>query len=772
MFRGRAHRLHFVGIGGTGMSGIAEVLANLGYDVRGSDAHLSPVTTRLEALGIRIYGAHASDNVGDADVVVVSTAIKRDNPEVLEARRNGIPVIRRAEMLAELMRMKYGIAVAGTHGKTTTTSLVATILDRGGIDPTVVIGGRLKSLRTGARLGEGEYLVAEADESDGSFLRLVPTIAVITNIDAEHLDHWSGGLPQIVDAFVDFANKVPFYGAAVVCLDHPTVQSMLPRIEKRVLTYGTSLEADYAAESVRVETLGTSFEVRRRGEALGRVRLGGVIGRHNVLNALAAIAVGEEVGVPFGVCVEALAQFEGIGRRFERKGEVGSVLVVDDYGHHPAEIVATLAAAREAHARRLVVAFQPHRHTRTQLLWDDFATAFDAAHTLVVADIYGAGETPIEGVSARTLAQAITAHGHRDATYVGSVEQAATRLRDIVRPGDLVVTLGAGDIWQAGEELLAYLATTSERPWLPDLARIAGLRVQPAAPLASRTSLRIGGPAEVLCTVERLDALVALWNVVERHALALTIVGGGTNLLVSDDGIDGVVLELGGDFDRIEEHTGTDPSLWYVGAACATGKLVRRALQRGLAGVEVLAGVPGTVGGALIMNAGGHSGAIAGAVHRVHVLVEGRDRWLSVDEAGFGYRTSSFPRRALLLGAELRLRVAADIEAVRREVREAQARRRQTQPLTLPNAGSIFKNPPGEFAGRLIEQAGCKGWREGDAVGSMLHANFIVNEGAARARDVWQLMGRVRGAVEERFGVTLELEIRALGTFAGEEGRR
>lgn len=464
MFRERAHRLHFVGIGGTGMSGIAEVLANLGYDVRGSDAHLSVVTARLESLGVSVHLGHAAEHVADADVVVVSTAIKRDNPEVVEARRRGIPVIRRAEMLAELMRMKYGIAVAGTHGKTTTTSLVAAILDRGGIDPTVVIGGRLKSLRTGARLGEGEYLVAEADESDGSFLRLVPTIAVITNIDAEHLDHWSGGLPQIVDAFVDFANKVPFYGAAIVCLDHPVVQGMLPRLEKRFVTYGMSPQADYVAEQVRIEPQGTSFDVHRRGTALGRVRLGGVIGRHNVLNALAAIAVGEEVGVPFDVCAQALERFEGIGRRFERKGESGGVLVVDDYGHHPAEIRATLEAAREAFDRRLVVAFQPHRHTRTQLLWEDFVTAFNAAHTLVLTDIYGAGEAPIEGVTAQKLAEAIVAHGHQDVTWAGGVEDVATRLREIVRPGDLVVTLGAGSIWQAGEELLVYL---SERDGVP-----------------------------------------------------------------------------------------------------------------------------------------------------------------------------------------------------------------------------------------------------------------------------------------------------------------
>ncbi|HET6343896.1 MAG TPA: UDP-N-acetylmuramate--L-alanine ligase, partial [Myxococcota bacterium] len=317
------------------MSGIAEVLVTLGYDVRGSDLSTSSTTQRLQSMGVKIIKGHGGDNIVDADVVVISSAVNKENPEVAEALRRGIPVIRRAEMLAELMRLKYGIAVAGTHGKTTTTSLVATLLDRGGFDPTMVIGGRLKSISTNARLGAGEYLVAEADESDGSFLRLMPTIAVVTNIDAEHLDHWKGGLPEIVDAFANFVNKVPFYGVAVLCLDHPTVQAMLPRVEKRVLTYGFSPQADYVAENLETLPGAMGFTVRKGGKELGRVVLK-LIGRHNVLNALASIAVAEEVGVPFGAIAEALADFAGIGRRFEVKGTVGDIMVVDDYGHHPA----------------------------------------------------------------------------------------------------------------------------------------------------------------------------------------------------------------------------------------------------------------------------------------------------------------------------------------------------------------------------------------------------------------------------------------------------
>lgn len=456
MFRGRAQRLHFVGIGGIGMSGIAEVLLNLGYDVRGSDLSLSPVTERLASMGAQVFAEHRADHVEDADVVVISSAVRPTNAEVVAARAMGIPVIRRAEMLAELMRLKYGIAVAGTHGKTTTTSLVATILHHGGIDPTVVIGGRLKSIRSNARLGEGEYLVAEADESDGSFLKLIPTIAVVTNVDAEHLDHWQGGLPQIVDGFVDFVNKVPFYGTAVLCLDHPTVQSMLPRIEKRFVTYGFSAQADYCAENVAVKNGQSSFGVVVRGERKGPISLP-MIGRHNVLNALAAIAVADEVGLKIESCREALCSFSGISRRFEVKGTESDVLVVDDYGHHPAEIRATLEAAREAYDRRLVVAFQPHRYSRTHDLLDDFATAFNACHVVAVSDVYPAGEEPIEGIDAKRVVRAIRAHGHQDAHAVGPVMAVSDALLKLVRPGDLVLTLGAGNIGQVGEALLASL---------------------------------------------------------------------------------------------------------------------------------------------------------------------------------------------------------------------------------------------------------------------------------------------------------------------------
>lgn len=458
MFRGRARRLHFVGIGGVGMCGIAEVLLTLGYDVRGSDRAESPATAQLASRGATIFVGHKRSHVKDADVVVISTAIASDNPEILAAREAGIPVVRRAEMLAELMRLKYGIAVAGTHGKTTTTSLIAALLEAGQMDPTIVIGGRLKAIGANARLGAGEYLVAEADESDGSFLRLMPTIAVITNIGRDHLDHWTGGLSQITQGFADFVQKVPFYGAAILCVDHANLQSMLPSLDKRVVTYGFNPQADYVASQVEAGPLSTRFTLTRRGELLGPMEVG-LVGRHNVQNALASLAVADEVGVSFADSRRALAQFSGIGRRFEHKGTIRDILVVDDYGHHPTEIRATLEAARAAYPdRRLVVLFEPHRYSRTRDLLDDFASAFNACHTLRLLDIYPAGEAPLENIDSQRLAEVVRAHGHRDTLCVGTVDNALGPILALVRPGDLVLTLGAGAIFRLGEALIARLS--------------------------------------------------------------------------------------------------------------------------------------------------------------------------------------------------------------------------------------------------------------------------------------------------------------------------
>jgi UDP-N-acetylmuramate--alanine ligase len=456
-------QIHFVGIGGAGMSGIAEVLLNMGYRITGSDLRRGEAVERLERLGAKVYAGHDPTHVEGAHVVVYSSAVANDNPEVQTARARLIPVIPRAEMLAELMRLKYGIAVAGTHGKTTTTSMVAAVLNEGGLDPTVVVGGRILGLGTNARLGQGEFLVAEADESDGSFLKLTPTIAVVTTVDGEHLDYY-GSVDAVRETFLAFVNKVPFYGAAVLCLDEPNVQLLIPRVGKRLVTYGLETGADLTAHRVALERATSRFEVVYRGRVLGECALR-VPGRHNVLNALAAIAVGLDLEIPFGVIQAALAGFAGVQRRFQIKGEVGGVLVVDDYGHHPAEIRATLAAAKAGFDRRVITVFQPHRYTRTLHLRQEFFTAFYQADVLAVMDIYPAGEVPIEGVHARDLAEGIAAHGHREVVYLDNDRQ---RILDFVcdtaRPGDLVLTLGAGDVGALSDQIFTRLGAREDPP--------------------------------------------------------------------------------------------------------------------------------------------------------------------------------------------------------------------------------------------------------------------------------------------------------------------
>ena len=438
------------------MSGIAEVLLNMGYVVSGSDLTESETTRRLARLGAAILVGHDPTNVAEGiDVVVISSAVKMSNPEVARARELRIPVIARAEMLAELMRMKVGIAVAGTHGKTTTTSFIAEVLAHAGLDPTVVIGGKLRALGTNARLGQGKLLVAEADESDGSFLMLSPTVAVVTNIDPEHLDHF-GTIEHVEEAFLSFVHRVPFYGRAILCLDHPRVRALLPHVRKPYVTYGTSADADWVASNVSVDGLMTRFDVRNGDTNYGPVALQ-MPGRHYALNALAAAIAACEVGVSFATVREALAQFGGIHRRFEVLGEASNILVVDDYGHHPEEVRATLRAAREGFDRRLVVAFQPHRFTRTRDLFNDFLSAFDDAEKLFLTEVYPAGEERIEGVSGEALYQALKRRGHLDVEYRATREALSAALLDALRPGDLCVVLGAGDITKTGEEVMQKL---------------------------------------------------------------------------------------------------------------------------------------------------------------------------------------------------------------------------------------------------------------------------------------------------------------------------
>jgi len=452
----KPQRLHFTGIGGIGMSGIAEILLNLGYTISGSDVKLTPVTSRLQELGATVHEGHSAAHVEGAKALVVTSAVNESNPELIEARHLGIPVIPRGELLAELMRLKFGIAIAGSHGKTSTTSMTATMLAYAGLDPTVVVGGRVSTLGgSNARMGHSDFLVVESDESDGSFLKLAPIVAVVTNIDREHLDHYHS-IEEIRRSFTEFVNKVPFYGCAIVCLDDENVQQILPGVRRRTVTYGVSAQADLHISAVMLGHMSSSFHLRYKGEDLGEFALK-VPGMHNVLNATAAAAVARELEVPVERIREGLAEYQGVDRRFQNRGEAAGVTVIDDYGHHPTEVRATLAAARLCQFRRVHVIFQPHRYTRTQHLMDDFARSFHQADTVSLLDIYAASEAPIEGVSSEALAARLRGFGHREAQLAGTIDNAVDMVAAVAQPGDAVLTLGAGNVWQAGDKLLAKL---------------------------------------------------------------------------------------------------------------------------------------------------------------------------------------------------------------------------------------------------------------------------------------------------------------------------
>jgi UDP-N-acetylmuramate--alanine ligase len=455
VFLGSTRRIHFVGIGGIGMSGIAEVLLNLGFEVSGSDLRQSDITQKLTKMGAVIYSGHEASQVQDVDVVVYSSAVNATNPELVEAKTNAIPTIPRTEMLAELMRLKFAVTVAGSHGKTTTTSLISSVLARGGLDPTVVVGGKLKALGGNARLGDSRYIVAEADESDGKFVQLPSSIAVITNIDLEHLDYYPD-LEAIKDSFVEYASRVPFYGSVILCADDPNVQSIMPRIRKRKVTYSLDSDADLQGSIRKRSQSGWVFEARYQDKRLGEIRVG-IPGEHYVRNALAAVAVGLELDMDFEVIKKGVEEFEGVGRRFEIKGKVSGITVVDDYAHHPTEITATIRAARESFSKRLIVFFQPHRYSRTQALAEQFGGCFEGADAVFMTDIYAAGEDPIPGVSSDLISEKVRESGHievfRAASFETLVDEAIRRLRD----GDVVLTLGAGDVYRAGELLLGRL---------------------------------------------------------------------------------------------------------------------------------------------------------------------------------------------------------------------------------------------------------------------------------------------------------------------------
>jgi len=748
----KIRHIHFVGIGGSGMSGIAEVLLKLGYEISGSDLHKNREAQRLQELGAKVFEGHAPENIDGAHVVVTSTAVSPKNPEVVAAQKAGVPVIPRIEMLAEIARLKYTIAIAGTHGKTTTTSLVGQVLKNCGLDPTVVVGGRLRAVGTGGVLGKGDFLVAEADESDGSFLKLSPTIGVVTNIDDDHLNYYLT-MKNLENAFAEFSNRIPFYGVTILCGDDPGVRRILPRISRRYLTYGFGKNWDYRAENLELKNGGSEFDVIFKGNRLGRVALN-FPGRHNVLNSLAALAVGLELDLPFNQIVSGLAQFSGVGRRLEMKGEAKGVTVLDDYGHHPTEMAATIQAVRERWPReRLIVIFQPHRFTRTQQLYLKFARVLSLAEKVYLMPIYPAGEKPLKGVSSILIAKNIKKKNWE----MWDENSSLSNLIEELKPGDILLTLGAGDVWKIGEEFLRTTSSLAHR--IAEAVPSLKGRILIEEPLSRHCTWAIGGPAEAYVEVQNLDELKGVLKYCRDQNIPKLIVGWGSNVLFPDEGLRGCVVRLKGEFESVEFSD--TKNYVKVGAGVHVPKLVRKCAARGLAGVEPLIGVPGTVGGAVIMNAGTPRGVLGDVLVAVEILNEdGSVSTIERNQMKLGYRTSGLEGK-LVVSATLGLNPAPPME-IEQRIKKELARREKTQPLGTKNAGSVFRNPENNFAGKLIEEAGLKGKEFGRVMISGKHANFIENLGGASAKEVVELMALAQKMVKEKFNVDLIPEVKVL----------
>ncbi len=743
----KIRHIHFVGIGGAGMSGIAEVLLKLGYRVTGSDLVKSGVAARLEELGAAVFEGHQGKNIAGADVIVISTAVSKSNPEVKAAQKQGIPVIPRIEMLAEIARLKYTIAISGTHGKTTTTSLVAQILKACDLDPTVVVGGRLKAVGTGGILGRGDYLVAEADESDGSFLKLSPAITVVTNIDNDHLDYYKTEA-RLREAFIEFANRIPFYGISFLCAEDVGVKRILPFLTRRHATYGFKSSHDFQATDLVLSEFGSKFDVVSKGQRLGAVRLP-LAGEHNVLNALSAVAIGLHLGLSFDKISAALSKFEGVGRRIEYKGAPNNVVVVDDYGHHPTEIKATLSAIRNKwKGKRLVVLFQPHRFSRTQLLYKDFGQVLSAADTLYLMPVYPAGEKPIRGDTSKLIAQAVK----KKDVALWDGEASFKKLQNDLKPGDVFLTLGAGDVWKIGERLIKL--STSLAPKLAHAFPSLSSRIKAEEPLSRHCTWGIGGPAEVYVEVLSLEEFRQIQKFCREGETPIFILGWGSNVLLPDEGLRGVVVRLRGEFESIQFHNGRV----RVGAGVHLPRLAKMCAEKGWAGTEGLAGVPGTVGGALMTNAGTPRGVIGDVVASVDILnSDGSVATLAKEQIALGYRSSNLVGR-WIVSAELELKSSSNGDVMKRLKEELEMRER-TQPLGTKNVGSVFRTPPHDFAARLIEAAGLKGKQVGRIRFSPKHANFMENVGGATAREALNLIRLAQAEVKEKFNVDLEPEV-------------
>lgn len=780
---GIPERVHLVGVGGIHMSGIARILAARGHRVSGSDLRLSPLTDQIAALGVTVLEGHRAKHVGDAQLVVTTSAAKEDNPELVEARRRGIPIVKRADFIRRLMEGKTAVCVAGAHGKTTTTGLIASMLVRAGRSPTYLVGGEVRDLGTNAASGDGDEIVVEADEFDRAFLAYEPDVAVVTNVEPDHLDIY-GTFERLAEAFGRFMQQVKPGGRLIACADSPKLRELLASTPLRaeVETYALNEDADWKAEKVEARTTGGyAFDVTRGGESLGRFEIA-LAERHNVSNALAAIAAGHALGIDSNVVREALAAYRGAKRRFELVDEVAGVTVIDDYAHHPTEVSSVLASAREWFAgRRLVAVFQPHTYSRTQYLLEGFKTCFRDLDELLVLATYAAREPESAGLDARALAEAIESPRPR---YVATFEEAAEAAVALLGPGDVFFTIGAGDVDAVGPMVAALLRNrhretkneaanqrrSKTRRFQGSAEIVAALKgiapVRRDEPLARHTTFGIGGPADVFVTANDVEQLARIVQVCREHDAPIFILGSGSNILVGDGGIRGVVIDNRARAIQGPEPDGRGGFVCRAESGVSFAALARGLARQGYAGLEWASGIPGTLGGAVVYNAGAYGGCLADVLRSIIVVNgTGATKQVPAEDLDLVYRGSAFTRGRygdrVVLAAEFTL-WPGDPDELMRRVQELDARRLAAQPRGR-NAGSIFKNPPERPAWKLIDQVGLRGHRIGDAQISEKHCNFFLNVGRARAADVKALIDLARERVRERFGIELELEIGLVG---------
>ena len=770
---GQARHVHFVGIGGSGMSALARLLAQQGHSVSGCDLHPNGETETLTRLGVKIVKGHAARHLRpNTDLVVHTSAVNGENEELRAAAERNIPVVRRGAVLSALMNHRHNIAVVGTHGKTTTSAMIAHVLSRSDSAPSFCIGAPVPCLGASSQLGAGKYFVAETDESDGTLIDFTPDYAVCLNIEPEHLDHY-GTVENLHAAFATlFASTLR---TVFWCADCPGCARLTGNL-RSAISFGLSLAADYRALEIEPTATGQRFRVACRDQEIGTVELV-VPGRHNVVNALAAIAVADQLGMPFDKIAAALAGYTGARRRFERKFEGDGILVVEDYAHHPTEIRATIAAARSllgsapgAGYRRVVVAFQPHRYTRVQALREQFATAFSGADKLFLTEIYAAGEKPIEGVNGRALWQAVRAAGHADAAFEADAGKLTDRLFCEARPGDLILVMGAGDIGSVSQALAKKLFARGPNLVLPsrqpqeiesDLRRLCSdeTRIAREESMARHTTMRVGGPAQFWIEPANERDLARLLRYSHERQIPLTVVGRGSNLLVSDDGLPGMVVRLRA---PVFSQVVVDGEQIIVGSGASLRRVVNLAREYELSGLEFLEGIPGSVGGALRMNAGSMGRQTFDVTEWVrYISLTGEIYDAEARTLPVRYRNCPVFANHVVLSAILRGQ-KAPVAAIDVQLRAFAKHRRLTQPA-VPSAGCVFKNPAGMPAGKLIEELGFKGTKEGGAKISDVHANFIVNEGGATATDVLRLIARVRERALAEREIELETEVMILG---------